>query len=591
MEEQQITLIAILAMTLALFIYGRWRYDVVSILALLAGTLTGVIPVKEAFLGFGHPAVITVAAVLAISEALQNAGVVDYLYRVISKSGKSFLRQLSILCGLIAVISAFMNNVGALAILLPVTLQLASKAKRSASAYLMPVAFSSLLGGMITMIGTPPNIIVALLREEIIGEPFSMFDFTPVGLGVAIAGLAFLTLFGWRLIPKRKGRSLKEDLFEVEGYLSELQITDESKCIGKTIKELESLVEGDVRVVGIVSGKKHDPTPSSRTILEKNDILIVQADSETLEDLIGRAVLKIVGDNKSLKTLSGEDESALIEAVVSTGSPAVNSLVEKLRLRSRFRVSLLAISRAGKAIKKRLNKVLIKPGDVLLLKGSEQAIYNALPVIGCLPLQSRGLNIGEPRRILLSLFLFGIGILSVALGYLQIQVAFVAVVMMMYFTGLLRLKEIYESIDWPIIVLLGALIPVAKAMESTGTAQLMADSIVKVGGGTSPTLVLVVFLIGTMFLSDLVNNATAAVLMVPIAGRVAADLGVSADPFLMSVAIGASCPFLTPIGHQCNALILGPGGYRFGDYWRVGLLLEVIIVMTALPLILWFWPF
>lgn len=588
---QQLTIFFILASTLILFFYGRWRYDFVAILALLAATITGLIPPEEAFMGFGHPAVITVAAVLALSTALQNSGLVDYIYKIVSKIGGGFLTQLAALNVFIAMISGFMNNIGALAIFLPVTIQIAKKAEKLPSQFLMPVAFSSLLGGMITMIGTPPNIIVAMMRNEAVGEPFGMFDFTPVGLGVALAGVLFLSLLGWTLIPKRKGQTLKEELYEVEGYLTELKVVKDSSCNGSSVREFENLVEGDVMVIGIVRKKKLLTSPSGNDIIQTGDILIVEADSDPLQELITTAGVEIMSGSKLSKEIINAEDFTTVEVVVRTDSPILRKVVNQLHMRWRFGINLLAISRSGARIQKRLGNVRIQAGDVLLLKGQEQSINDALPLLGCLPLQYRGLSIGKPRQIFLSVSIFATAIISAALGYIPIQIAFVLAVVVMHFCGLLRLREIYESIDWPIIILLGALIPVGKALETTGGAQKIADGILSLGGNLHPILILTIVLVGTMFLSDLVNNATAAVLMVPIAVKIAQSLGASPDPFLMGVAIGASCPFLTPIGHQCNTIILGPGGYHFGDYWRVGLPLEIIIVIVAIPLITLFWPF
>jgi len=587
----QFIIYSIIGFTIFLFIYGRWRYDVIAILALLEATLTGLVSPSEAFLGFGHPAVVTVAAVLALGTGLQNSGVVDFIYRLISKFGKGFWSQLTLMCIAIVAISAFMNNIGAMAILLPVALQVSRKCKKPPSQFLMPVAFSSLLGGMITMIGTPSNIIVAMLRKEIIGSPFGMFDFSYVGLGVAIAGVMFVVLIGWRFIPSRKGRRGKEDIFQIEDYLIELKVRKESTCIGKKVREIETFGGGEVSIVGIIRRKKSIAFPSQNEKVQGGDILIAEVESEALQEFVHSFKLQLLGDKKLGKEILEAGEMMIVEAVVKKDASVLQSEVENLNLKRRFGVNLLAVSRAGKKIKERLSKMKIQAGDVLLLRGYEQSLYEALPNLGCFPLQSRALTIGEPRRIVLSLSIFFMAILAAASGYLQIQISFVLGVVVMYFLGLLKLRDIYESVDWPIIILLGALIPVGHALETTGAAKGLSEQILWLAEGYGPTMILVIILVGTMFLSDLVNNATAAILMVPIAANLASSLHVSPDPFLMGVAIGASCPFLTPIGHQCNMLILGPGGYHFKDYCRLGLPLEIVIVVVAIPLILLFWPY
>ncbi len=581
----QYFMFALLAVTLFLFIWGRWRYDVVAVMALMAAVLGGLVDPKQAFLGFGHPAVVTVGAVLALSAALQNAGVVGLFLQLFSKVSDSFIVQLTVLNGMIALISGFMNNIGALAILLPVTLQMAKQAGRSASQYLMPVAFSSLLGGMVTLIGTPPNIIVSMMREEIAGSPFTMFAFAPVGFGVMIAGVAYLSLVGWRLLPIRKGKPQGEDLFDVGDYVMELTVTEKKD---QTVKEFEQKVDGDLTVLGIIRRGVHLQNPKANDHIEHGDVLLVEADSEILDEIEG---CELTQDIDLEKEIIGSQELQVEEVVVTAGSSLIGKRAGKVRLRARFGVNLLAISRSGKRILKRISDVQFQAGDVLLLRGSEASIAELVAQLGCLPLQYRGLKVGESKGMFVCLGVFGAAIGLTAAGFVPIQVSFVCAVVILHVLGLLPLKEIYRSIDWGILILLGALIPLGSALESTGAAASIAHGILKLGDGFSPTVVLAIVLIGTMFLSDLVNNATAAVLMVPIAFSIAQALGVSADSFLMAVAIGASCPFLTPIGHQCNAIILGPGGYQFRDYWKVGLLLEVIIVAVSIPLLRIFWPF
>ena len=584
MNDQSV-IFSILAATLFLFIQGRWRYDVVALMALLAAVLTGLVDPKQAFLGFGHPAVVTVGAVLAISSALQKAGVVELFLRLFSKVSDSFSVQLTLLNLVIGAISGFMNNIGALAILLPVTLQMAKQAGRSPSLYLMPVAFSSLLGGMVTLIGTPPNIIVSLMRQESLGRPFEMFDFAPVGIGVLIVGIAYLSIFGWRLLPNRKGKPHGEDLYEVADYVTELKVTESE---GQTVKEFESKVEGELIILGIVRNGVHLGNPRAYDRIQKEDILLVEVDSDILSKIDG---CEITTDLDLREEVIGDQETQVEEVVVTAHSPLVGKQVGQARLRRRFGVNLLAISRSGKRIKKRISQIQFRPGDVLLLRGADHFIAELVSQLSLLPLQYRGLQVGEPKGMAISIGVFACAIALAATGTVPIQIAFVCAVVILHVLKLLPLREIYRSIDWGIIIMLGALIPLGGALESTGAATSLAHGILWLGNGFSPTVVLTIVLVGTMFLSDLVNNATAAVLMVPIAISIAQGLGFSPDSFLMAVAIGASCPFLTPIGHQCNAIILGPGGYQFKDYWKVGLILEVIIVAVSIPLLRVFWPF
>lgn len=589
MSDELIVFATLLA-TLVLFIHGRWRYDVVALLALLTLAVLRIVPPAEAFSGFGHPAVITVAAVLVVGRGMLNSGVVDMIAAAMLRLGASPTVQLSVMGAIITGCSAFMNNIGALAIFMPVALQMARKSERSPYYLLMPLAFGSLLGGMVTLIGTPPNIIIANYREQATGEAFHMFSFAPVGIGVALAGGVFIALIGWRFIPRRKGQASREELFEIENYLTEVRVVEDSGIAGRSLAKIPVFSEHNVLVLAILRGENRLSTPSILEVIRPGDVLIVEADSESLKALVDTHDFELVADQEVGLKMMENDEVNVIEAVIAPNSIMQGRTARGLNLRWRSEIVLLAVARQGRRLRARLGDIRFKAGDVLLLRGREEALMGASAELGYLPLAERRLRLGEPRRIALSLGLFGAAILSAAFGLAPVQIAFSVAAVAMVLAGLLSLREVYESIEWPIIILLGAMIPVGQALETTGGAQRIAEWIIALHNVLPPAAVLAVVLIVTMFLSDLVNNAAAAVLMAPIALGVAAGLEASPDPFLMSVAIGASCAFLTPIGHQANALVMGPGGYRFGDYWRLGLPLEIIVVVVAVPLLLWAWP-
>lgn len=588
---QQALVFLVLAGALCLFIWGRWRYDLVALLALLVVSLAGVIPGDEAFLGFGHPAVVTVVAVLVVSRGLQNAGVVDLLARPLLAVGNRPTAQVGALTSLVASLSAFMNNVGALALLLPVTLRLARKSSNSPSLLLMPLAFASLLGGLVTLIGTPPNIIIAMSRAQTGAEPFRMFDFTPVGLGVALAGVLFIALGGWRLVPQRRAVSSREELFETGDYVTEVTVPETAPLVGRRVRDLGLLTEAEVVVLGLVREGEHQPAPSSFTEVMAGDRLVVEANPKDLQTLLQDLGLQLSASRKiGEAALEGQGSMQISEAVIANDSPLMGETPKSLNLRWRFGVNLLGVARMDVRLPGRLRDIEFKSGDILLLQGPKESLAQTMATLGCLPLAEREFRLGRSRRPALGLSLFLTALLASALGGVPIQLAFVAAAVAMILTGLLSLREAYESISWPVIILLGAMIPVGNALEASGGAKTIAQSVLAVGGQLPPAVTLLIVLVATMFLSDLVNNAAAAVLMAPIAISVAAGLNASADPFLMAVAIGASCAFLTPIGHQSNTLVMGPGGYRFGDYWKLGLLLEVVIVAVAMPLLLVFWP-
>lgn len=587
--EQTIVFIT-LGITLALFIWGKWRYDVVAMLALLVLVLSGIIPSESAFSGFAHPAVITVAAVLLISRSLQASGVVNILARLMSKTGKNLYLQILVLCLVTAIASAFMNNIGALAILMPVAIHVAKENGHSPSHILMPIALASLLGGMVTLIGTPPNIIIATYRAEHAGATFGLLDFAPVGFSLTIAGIGFITLLGWKLLPQRKGQNSDNDLFEIDNYITEVKIPKESILAGQPYGEITKVVEDEIVPLGLVRRGRRMHIPAAYEPLRPNDILILEADTESLDAFIGKTGVKLVGDKVFRKEAEGSEEIVLRELIVMPDSPLVGRTAASLNLRARYDTNLLAVARSDQKIRQRLDQIRFSNGDVLLLQGRSIHLDDLISTLQCLPLVERDLSIGKPRQTLLALAIFLGAIATVISGYLPIQIAFAAGALVMILAGVLPVKDLYTHIDWPVIVLLAAMIPVGTAFETTGGANLIANQILQIGS-TYPLWLLIGFvMIITMFLSDLINNAATVVLMAPIGLTVAGGLGISPDPLLMAIAVGASCAFLTPIGHQSNTLVMGPGGYKFGDYWRMGLPLEIIILIAGIPLILFFWP-
>ncbi len=587
----QMIVFFVLGLTLSLFIWGRWRYDLVAIVAMLILTLAGIVPSAEAFYGFSHPAVITVAAVLILSRALMNSGMVDDIVRLMSRINRHPNLQFAILVSAVTICSAFMNNIGALALFMPVAIRMARKNQRSPSVLLMPLAFGSLLGGMITQIGTPPNIIIALFREQTEAQiSFGMFDFAPVGSGVALVGIIFIVLLGWRLIPVRPGQKASEDLFEIDRYLTEVYVPKGSKFAGKRLLDLGHATEGDVTVVGHVRNKKKLPFFSPYRVFEEEDRLIIKANAEDLKEFLDVTGLMLVASRKLGKEDLRSDEITLMEAVVTSNSPLEGQTVRTINLRSIYGINLLGLSREGDRLKSRPDRIRFRAGDVLLLQGRAEALREVMSTLGCLPLVERGLKLGRPRLALGCVAIFSAALLLTTTGLIQIQVAFTAAAVLMILFGFVNLRELYESIEWPVIVLLGAMFPVSRALETTGGAKMIGEAIYGLAGDFSTWFTLALVLLITMLLSNVVNNAAAALLMAPVALSVAAGLGACADPFLMVVSVGASSAFLTPIGHQSNTLVMGPGGYHFGDYWRMGLPLSVLIAIVAVPLVLFFWP-
>lgn len=583
----------ILIGTLSLFVWGRWRYDLVALVALCLVFVAGLVPAEAVFMGFGHPAVITVAAVLVLSRGLLNAGVVDSLSRLLSRVGTRPSLQVATLTGIVAVCSGFMNNVGALALFMPVAIWMSRQSGRPPSLLLMPLAFGSLLGGLITLIGTPPNIIIAAFRAQTGGPPFGMFDFAPVGLGVALGGVIFISLVGWRLTPTREGQGDPKELFRIDDYISELVVPENAKIVGQSIYEMHSEMgkDKDVTVVAIIRGDRHLSAPSWYHIIQAGDILVVEANSEDLKSLLDEVDLELAECKGDCQALLGSDDIRVIEAIITPGSVMIDQTVVSLDLRHNHGINLLAVARQGHRLQTRLNQTRFIVGDILLLQGSQEKLQAALTSLRCLPLAERGLSLEKPRKLLAAISIFGAAMAAAAVNLLPVQVAFTVAAVVMVLAGIISTHEIYDSIDWPIIVLLGAMFPLGHALESTGGADLIAEKFLLLSRHFPSAVAIAALLAATMLLSNVVNNAAAAVLMAPIAISLGTGMGVSADPLLMAVGVGASCAFLTPVGHQSNMLVMAPGGYRFGDYWRLGLPLSLLTMAVAVPLILFFWQF
>lgn len=587
---QRLSVFAILAVTMVAFVWGRWRYDLVAVLALLTGVFVGVVPAERSFMGFGHPAVITVAAVLVISRALQVSGLVDRLVRLLAPTRRSVTMQIGAASTLGAVLSAFMNNVGALALMLPVTLRNSYKAGRPPSQVLMPLSFATLLGGLVTMIGTPPNVVIATFRTEVAGEPFGMFDFTPVGLSVAAVGILFITVIGWRLIPHHAAAS-KDDqaLFHIEAYVTETKVPADSEFIGKQVRAIEQLCENEVTVMAILRGERRLLAPAGVERLGQGDILILEGDPAALQPLIGETKLVALGGQDVQPEQLRSEDIRVIEAVVMPNAPIEGRSMRGLRMHDRYGINLLAVARKGEPPMTRLGRIRFRTGDVLLLQGDRAAMQRVLTDLGCLPLAERGLQVARRRRAVLPLAIFGAAIAASALGLVPVQIAFVTAVVALIVTKAITIQDVYDSIEWPIILLLGALIPLGEALKSTGGTDLIADSIISMAAGAPIWFMLTIVLVASMWLSDLIHNTPTAVLMAPIGVAVAQGLNAPVDPFLMAVAVGSASPYLTPIGHQSNTLVMGPGNYRFGDYLRMGAPLEILIVCVAVPMIMWVW--
>ncbi|MFT7555586.1 MAG: di/tricarboxylate transporter [Planctomycetota bacterium] len=589
--SDQLILFILLGGVFAMLVWGKIRYDLIAFSALILAIIIGVVPQQDAFSGFGHHATIIIALVLIVSRGLSNSGAIELIANKVISSGRSLFMHISVMSGVAALLSAVMNNVAALALLMPIDMQAALKAKRSPALSLMPLSFASILGGMITMIGTPPNIIIASFREQAIGEPFGMFDFAPVGAVTALVGVVFIVLIGWRLIPlPDASQGAVAELFELDDYVVELLVAEQSTIVGKRVQELDADAEElDAVIVGLVRKGQRLPGAARYEVIAVGDILVIQANAKAVDAVVGSFKLEYAGGDKNVGITA--DGLSLVEAVVPDNARIAGRSALSLQLLHRHGVTLLGVSRQGKSFRDRVRKLATKSGDVLLLLGVTEQLNHVVKWLGCLPLQQRDLQVVQRNKawIAVASFIAAIGLATSGLIHLPEALALVCIVMVAF--NIVPLREIYTSIEWPVIILLGSMIPIGSALEASGGTALIAQQIIFFAEGYGPVIVLALLMVVTMTLSDVLNNTATTVIAAPIAIDIANRLSVNPDPFLMAVAIAASCAFLTPIGHKNNTLIMGPGGYRFGDYWRMGLPLEVIVVAVSLPMILLVWPF
>ncbi len=588
MTTDQIILFALFIAVFGMLLWGRFRYDLVAFTALMIGVTLGVVPVDNAFAGFGHPATIIVALVLVVSAGLVRSGAVFLITRTLVDASRGLGAHIALMGGIGAVLSAFMNNVAALALLMPVDIQTARKAGRAVGLTLMPLSFATILGGMATLIGTPPNIIIASIRAETLGEPFKMFDFAPVGGIAAIAGLAFVSLIGWRLIPNRGAQ--EEATEALAEYIAELTLPSESPHIGKRVSELyEDAEKSDVAIIGLIRDGKRRYGRSAHATLKEGDALVLEARPEALDEF--RAALKLdFSDTRRQEMLTADGDGLEVIEVVATESARITGrTAQGLGLAWRQSTVLMGISRQGRRITEQVRKTEVEAGDILLLLCPRDRGADVTEWLGCLPLAQRGLNVTANEKAWLAIGLFATAVLAASIGLIYLPIALGFVVVAYVLTKIMPISDIYNHIEWPVVVLLGSMIPLGSALETSGGTELIANALIQLTNGLPAWAILTVLMVVTMTLSDVLNNTATAIVAAPVGIQMARTLDVSPDPFLMTVAVAASAAFLTPIGHKNNTLVLGPGGYRFGDYWRMGLPLEILIIAVSIPAILVFW--
>lgn len=590
MTFQQGLAFGLVGLTIGAFIWGRFRYDLVAVVALVAGLAIGIIPAEAAFDGFKNDVTVIIACALIVSAAFARSGVIELAMRRVMPLLKTERSQVPVLTGAVTLLSMATKNVGALAIMMPVALQVARQTKSSPSRLLMPMAFGAMAGGMVTLVGTAPNIIVAEVRQGIAGEPFAMFDYAPVGLALTLIALAFLA-FGYRLLPRdRQGATSMSAALAANAYATEVRAPEGWAPQSMTVSALGALGDGEVKIMALIRSGKRRLNPRGNVVVKAGDALLIEGEQQALEGFVSRAQMNLIRDDRPVPMATASEEIAIVEAVIGRNSPLQGQSVRSSDLYGQHGINLLGVSRSGFQLTQHLRTAKLAPGDIILLQGAEQALPVALRALDLLPLAERQVQLGSVRRRFMPAVVLACAMTLVGLGLVPVAVAFFGAAVVIVALGGLKMREAYAALDGPLLVLIAALIPVSDAIQSTGGSDLIAGLLRHVFTGLPGVVAITGVMLASMAVTPFLNNAATVLIVAPIGATLAKQLGYNPDPFLMAVAVGAACDFLTPIGHQCNTLVMGPGGYKFSDYPRLGAPLSALVLVTGPSLILLFWP-
>ncbi|AMS43460.1 MULTISPECIES: SLC13 family permease [Aminobacter] len=587
MTTDQLMSFAVIALMMAAFVWGRFRYDLVACGALIAAVAIGIVPQAEAFSGFSDDIVIIVGSALLVSAGVARSGIMEYAIQRFAPDVSSVRAQLALLVIIVTILSAFVKNIGALAIMIPIAFQFARRSNTSPSVFLMPMAFGSLLGGLMTLVGTSPNIVVSRVRQDMTGDAFSMFDFTPVGAALAVAGLVFLVLFYWLLPIRTRASASIHEALDVNNYVTEARLVADSTVVGKSLADLLKLGGSRAVVTSILRSRALHVTPFPDVVLREGDILLIEGAPEALDRIVTQSKLSVTGSRDSA---GGKHAATAVEAIIGEHSTLIGGSAQRLALYDRFNVNLLAVSRKGERIQERLGAVILRLGDVVVLQGNPQTMPDILRELGCLPLAERPILLGSVRRGVVPLAILVAAMGATALGLLPVPLAFFTAAVAMVLFRVIPLREVYGAIDGPILVMLAALIPVSDSLRRTGATDIISAWLAEFASTLPPAGALTLIMVVAMAVTPFLNNAATVLVVAPIAAGFATTLGFRPEAFLMAVAIGAGCDFLTPIGHQCNTLVMGPGGYKFSDYPRLGLPLSLLVIVVAVPMLMLVWP-
>lgn len=619
---EKFLLLGLLVTALALFASERFRADLVAIALLLAMLLTGMLTVQEGFSGFASPAVITVVCMFILSGGLVRAGVADEIARWVLARGLrgqvSLCMTLMLICGLM---SSFMNNIAAVTILLPSVFAISARSGVPVTKLLIPLSFSSLLGGLTTLVGTPPNLLASEALSAAGYTPFAMFDFAPTGLAVFATGLVYFALLGLRLVPVREVAA-QDDTRSLRHYVAETVIPAGSALAGRRVDQVRLKETHGLRILRIhrayQSQRKESAAdlpwlrfgrhgrdegdagysfvPWPEAVLAVGDHVQVEGDPSLLLQSQGRGLLELVdpeGAARSQGSVTEANDGLIGEVALSPGSRSLGSTIGDADFAARYGVSVLGLRRNGRQEDERINQLRLETGDVLLVRGTVEALGELGHSPDFLVVNRLASATRDHSRRWLAVAIMALTVLTAATGVLHISVAALAGVLLMVLSGCLPVRDMYAQVDWRVIFMIAALMPLGIAMDNshTGAAQMIANVLQTLTGGSNPRIAMLAVILVTVGLTQVMSNAACVVLVAPIAIQLAQNMGIDPHAFVMAVAIAASTAFITPIGHQANVLVYGVGNYRFNDFIKVGGPLTAMIVIVAMIVVPMVWPF
>jgi di/tricarboxylate transporter len=589
MTLQVVLVLAILVGSVAMFISEKFPIDFVAVMVLATLLGLGLVSPEEGISGFSNPATVTVAAMFVLSAGLQKTGAAGAVGGLLVRFGRHHTAALVVIMGTVGVVSAFINNTAAVAVFIPLVVALSTRRRIPASKLLIPLSYASQFGGVCTLIGTSTNLLVSAISQQSGFGAFSMFEFARLGVILFVAGTLYFLIFGRWLLPERATKALTE-AYDLGDYITELRVMEGSPLIGKTVQESRLGEEHDVTVLRLLHGKKGIWAPL-RQPLDEGDVLLVRGRAQGFMNLRGKARLELNVEFKLQDEALQAEDLRLVQALVAPQSRLIGETLKSLDFRGHYRALVLAIQRRGLLLREKLNTVRLELGDALLIQAPDEQIDRLRADEGFIVLDEVEAPQLRRRKAPIVLAVIALVVGLAALEVLPILVTALLGCVALVLTRCIDLDEAYKAVDWKVIFLLAGILPLGIAMERTGTARFIAEQAIAPIGPLGPVAVLAVLYLMTAVLTEMMSNNAAAVLLAPIAISTAVQQGVDPKPFLMAITFAASTGFSTPVGYQTNTMIFNPGGYRYTDFLRTGVPLNLVFWVLSVIFIPRFWSF